>query len=189
VAGYYSATHQHNAAAPLDDFCTAAYKRRLAAGLHRSSEDLRRSSVHLPLFRARKPSRMHDAAEMDRYNAAVAEDVAKHILLSGWDLAHALPKRPLLPHPIHPKFCESPSLGRRSICAAINVVCFTLRLCSTAYTSCASISNNRKAYLLASYRIAPGHISYRVAETTAALGIIRRMHAAPLPSPARRVPG
>jgi hypothetical protein len=25
VAGYYSATQQHNAAAPLADFCTAAY--------------------------------------------------------------------------------------------------------------------------------------------------------------------
>jgi hypothetical protein len=26
VAGYYSATQQHNAAAPLADFCTAAYR-------------------------------------------------------------------------------------------------------------------------------------------------------------------
>jgi hypothetical protein len=25
VAGYYAATRQHNAAAPLADFCTAAY--------------------------------------------------------------------------------------------------------------------------------------------------------------------
>jgi hypothetical protein len=28
VVGYYSATRQHNAAAPLADFCTAAYTRR-----------------------------------------------------------------------------------------------------------------------------------------------------------------
>jgi len=27
VVGYYSATRQHNAAAPLADFCTAAYKK------------------------------------------------------------------------------------------------------------------------------------------------------------------
>jgi hypothetical protein len=29
VAGYYSATRQQNAAAPLADFCTAAYTKRV----------------------------------------------------------------------------------------------------------------------------------------------------------------
>jgi hypothetical protein len=53
-----------------------------------------RSSLRYPLLMARKPPRRRGEMEMGDYRRSVAEDVARHLLRSGWMLAPALAKKP-----------------------------------------------------------------------------------------------